>query len=311
MIERLTLWGLAPASPRTDIPLPGSPERSASRLAVEDEAGTVWVLERLRPEQADRRERIGCALLRLAEAGLPVAPYRPGPQGRFVLEAEGACWQLSPFVEGDPLPRPSFIEDPARGTALGRFLADLASAGETVREPCPTFTLEEYVNELLAKTAARRPDVHRVLLPVLPVLAPLFEAWHGLPHTLCQGDFHPLNVIWRGTEIGAVIDWEFMGVRPALYDAANCLGCVGIEDPRALVRGLAPALLAELRDREALPPEGYRLLPELVLGLRFAWLSEWLRRSDEEMIEMELSFMRLLANSLDTLTPAWNRLLEH
>ncbi|XXJ21223.1 phosphotransferase enzyme family protein [Desulfovibrio caledoniensis] len=311
MTDLLSLWGLATGRRRTDIVLPGSPERCLSRRAVEDTQGRVWMLETLRPGQFGRRERIGRALDRLSRAGLPAPAYLAGPDGRFVVEHEDGYHQLSPYIPGDPLPQPEYIEDGARGESLGTFLCRLREASGSVREfdDEPPFVLEAYVNELMAAMAGRRPDLHRALTPVLPALVPLFEAWHGLPSALCHGDFHPLNVIWHGRSAVAVIDWEFMGIRPCLFDAANCLGCAGIEDPPALVRGLAPALLRTLRQGMCLDKTSLALLPELVLGLRFAWMSEWLRRKDEEMAGIEVSYMRLLANSLDTLLPAWKKLL--
>ena len=307
----LSLWGLAPGGLRTDIVLPGSPERCRSRRAVEDDQGRVWMIENLRPGQFGRRERIGRALHSLSRAGLPVPAYLPGPDGRFVVEHEGEYYQLSPYVPGDPLPQPEYIEDAARGESLGKFLCALRATSGSIREfdDEPPFLLEGYVNELMAAIAMRRPDLHAALRPVLPVLAPLFEAWGVLPASVCHGDFHPLNVIWHGRAAVAFIDWEFAGIRPVLFDAANCLGCVGIEDPPALVRGLAPALLSTLRHGGCLDRESFDLLPELVLAMRFAWMSEWLRRRDEEMAGIEAGYMRLLANSLDTLLPAWRKLL--
>jgi homoserine kinase type II len=278
---------------------------------VEDGTGRVWVLEILRPGQFDRRERIGRTLASLSSEGLPVPAYLPGPDGRFCVEQDGSHYQISPFVPGDPLPQPEYIEDADRGENLGRFLADLHRIGSTVREFDlePRFDLENYVNELMGAMGPRSPAMHDALLPVLPILIPLFEAWNDLPLALCQGDFHPLNVIWQGHSAAAVIDWEFAGLRPALFDAANCLGCVGIEEPRALVRGLAPALLATLKEYGCLDSSSLSLLPELLLGLRFAWMSEWLRRKDTEMIGLEVRYMRLLANSMDTLLPAWQKIV--
>ncbi len=311
MIQCLALWDMKPGRIRDEIELPGSPQRCLRRVAVEDETGRVWMLENLRPGQFDRRERIGSALARLESAGLPVPAYVRARDGRYVAGQDGAYFQLSPFVPGDPLPQPEFVDEAERGESLGSFIADLHKAGSALHEfdTEPRFRLEGYVDQLIAVIASRRSDVHDALLPVLPVLAPLFEAWDSLPHTLNQGDYHPLNVIWQGRSVGAVIDWEFCGLRPALYDVANCLGCVGIEDPRSLTQGLALRMLCTLRDRGCLDKAGFFLLPELVLGLRFAWMSEWLRRRDREMVELELRYMRLLANSIDTLLPAWRRLL--
>lgn len=306
----LSPWGLTFKRIREDILLPGSPERCASRVALDDSTGRTWMLEQLKPGQFDKRERIGRALAMLADAELPVPAY-VAANGRYCVEQEGAYWQLSPFVFGDPLPQPEFVDDRERGVSLGGFLAAmrLVSSLSDEYNNVPRFDLEAYVNELMAVMAPRRPDLHEALLPVLGVLAPLFDAWHELPVTLCQGDFHPLNVIWRKKEVAAVIDWEFMGLRPVLFDVANCLGCVGIEDPHALVRGLAPALLTTVHDSGQLDHADLALLPEMILGMRFAWMSEWLRKQDEEMARLEVRYMRLLGNSIDTLLPAWEQVL--
>lgn len=312
MHTHLALWGLPDGRPRTDIDLPGSPERCVQRTAVEDGTGTVWMMERLHPGQFDRRERIGRTLAALSRTGLPVPAYVPDAHGNHTVECDGYHWQLSPYVAGDPLPRPDFIDHAERGRSLGEFVARLHRAGSSIREfdAVPRIVLEDYVNELMAAMAPRQPEIHAALEPVVAASAPLFEAWPDLPTALCQGDFHPLNVIWRGTQVAAVIDWEFTGIRPALFDVANCLGCVGIEDPSALVNGLAPALLATLRDTDCLDETSLSLLPEMIMAMRFAWISEWLRKQDREMAELEVRYMRLLANSIDTLLPAWRTRLE-
>lgn len=311
MIENLSLWGLNPDRLRTDIFLPGSPERCIARHPVQDNSGQVWMLEQLRPGQFERREMIGRSLAKLNQEGLPIAAYMPDSNGRFVVEHKDDHWQLSPFVPGDPLPQPEFVDDAERGESLGQFLVGLRQVGAAIGEfdTAPLFILEDYINELMGAMAPRRPEYHQALLPVLGTLTPLFEAWTDLPHSLCQGDFHPLNVIWQDKRVAAVIDWEFMGLRPSLFDTANCLGCVGIEDPSSLVHGLAPALLRALRDGNCLEQKSFSLLPEMVLAMRFAWMSEWLRKQDDEMAELEVRYMRLLGNSIDTLLPAWKKIL--
>ncbi|NDV19679.1 phosphotransferase [Pseudodesulfovibrio sp. JC047] len=313
MKDHLLLWDLEPGRPRPDIQLPGSPQRCLHRAPVEDRSGTVWILEQLRPDQLERREQIGHCLATLAQKDLPIPAYRADRNGHYVVKQDHAFFQLSPFVPGTPLPQPDYIEDRTRGHALGQFLVALHEAAPNLQkcDAATPFRLETYIHELMETLAVRHPEIHHALIPIQDGLSPLFEAWPDLPTTLCHGDFHPLNIIWQEHEVAAVIDWEFSGVRPALFDVANCLGCVGIEDPLALIRGLSPTLLATLNTAGYLENDAFTLLPELILGMRFAWMSEWLRRNDTEMIDIEIQYMQLLANSIDTLLPAWKNLLGH
>jgi len=43
----------------------------------------------------------------------------------------------------------------------------------------------------------------------------------------------------------------------------------------------------------------------LVVALRFAWLSEWLRRHDEEMLEMEFDYFDVLAANGKNFSTMW------
>lgn len=303
----LKSWNIDSEKLRSDIQVPGSSERCVHRSVVEDQHGTVWVLERLFPGQRERRERIGRVLAGFSAAGLPVLEYRPGPAGEYVLAQDGFHWQLARYVPGVPLPQPDFVDDEWRGIALGDFLVRLVREGKHVHafDSDPDFDLPGYVRELMEAIAPRDVELHAALTRVCSVLEPFFDVWNDLPRGFCHGDFHPLNVIWGQQGVAAVIDWEFTGVRPVLYDVANCLGCVGIEDPAALGKGLAPAMFATLRDGGVLDSVSLGWFVHLLLGLRFAWMSEWLRRKDREMQELELSYMDVLVRNLEGLSSMW------
>lgn len=308
----LKLWDIDSDQIRSDIFIPGSSERCVQRYVVEDGAGEFWVLERLFPRQHEQRERIGRALAVLREADMPVLYYQPGPGGDHVVQVNGYHWQLAPYVPGDTLPQPDFVDHPERGEALADFLIGLRTQGAQIREfdQEPDFDLPGYAGELMEAIKPRNPELWQALVPIREALAPFFEAWNELPRCLCHGDFHPLNVIWKGRGVAAVIDWEFAGQRPVLYDVANCLGCVGIEDPQALGNGLAPAMLKKMHEAGALDRVSFDLLPHLLLGLRFAWMSEWLRRKDVEMQELELEYMNLLVRNLEGLGRMWRSRVE-
>lgn len=308
----LKLWGIDSDRLRSDIFIPGSSERCVQRHVVEDEDGRLWVLERLFPRQHERRERIGRALGVLRAAGMPVLSYQAGRDGEYVVPESGFHWQLAPYVPGDPLPQPDFVDHAERGGHLADFLISLRREGTGIREfdHEPDFDLPAYVDDLMRAVQSHKPELYRALFPIREILTPFFETWDELPRSLCHGDFHPLNVIWRGMDVAAVIDWEFAGLRPVLYDAANCLGCVGIEDPDALGNGLAPAMLRRMHHGGLLDDISFGWLPQLLLGLRFAWMSEWLRRKDSEMQELEVDYMSLLARNLEGLGRMWRSRME-
>ena len=120
-----------------------------------------------------------------------------------------------------------------------------------------------------------------------------------------HGDLHPLNVLWQGTAVRAVIDWEFTGPKAALFDLANLLGCVGIESPAALTGPFALAVASRLHASDYLDEASWQALPAYVLALRFAWLSEWLRGRDQEMIALECDYLDLLLERQDALLADW------
>lgn len=318
--DLLASWGLRLSRIREDLAIPGSPERCRFRRVVEDPDGGLWLLEQLAPDQADRREGLGLLLESLAGRGLSgLAPYRRTRRGDFILRDWGRCWQLSPFIRGVPLRQPDYLLDAAFGEGLGEWLATFRRASEGLVPPAGLSELDlpDYVTELSDRLnrphragggecpASDVPGLDHSAVgakarQLLPGLAPLFEAWFRLPRALCHGDVHPLNVVWGDSAPLAVIDWEFAGMRPVLYDIANCLGCLGIEGG-GFRTPFTSALTALLRAQELLPQDQVRWLTPMILATRFGWLAEWLRRGDAEMIALELDFMELLARGELTL----------
>jgi homoserine kinase type II len=301
------LFGLALQGARPDVPLAGSPERSLARAAVEDKAGRLYVIEALVPDSRVRKTRIADMLDVLNQRGLAAAnPYLASSSGEHVLYMDGGYWQIAPFVPGAPLPRPEWVGEAWRGQRLAAFLVDLRRAAQGLGEGEAPFDILSYIATLMEAINTRRPALAREIAPVVALLQQALAPAHDrLPPAFCHGDYHPLNVIWGEGCIEAVIDWEFCGLKPELYDVANLIGCVGVEEPAALTGELVGALLRHLREAAFLSLLGWRLLLPYVLALRFAWLSEWLRKGDEEMIELELTYMRLLMQDRTEIERCW------
>ncbi len=129
--------------------------------------------------------------------------------------------------------------------------------------------------------------------------------YEKLPVAFCHGDYHPLNIIWSTNDIKCVIDWEFCGFKSELYDVANLIGCIGVEDPQSLLGELVKSFIARMNKSGIISKISWKYLLDFIVALRFAWMAEWLRRNDKEMIRLELDYMRLLIDNKNILQKSW------
>ena len=132
-----------------------------------------------------------------------------------------------------------------------------------------------------------------------------FHAHDRLPRAFCHGDYHPLNMIWGDGEIRSVIDWEFCGIKPELYDVALLLGCIGFEDPDYLIKAPAIQLVQTLRAAGFGSPDSWEYLLDLAAVIRYGWMSEWIRRSDKDARRMEAVYIDILVDQKDYILQKW------
>ena len=95
------------------------------------------------------------------------------------------------------------------------------------------------------------------------------------------------------------------GMKPEIYDLVNMVGCLGIEHPSSLVGDLVTNLIARLRAAHIFSDISWDHFIEFVVAMRFAWLSEWLRKDDREMVALELEYMDLLIQNREKLRQEW------
>ncbi len=313
-LEEVALtWGIDLLKPRPDKPLCGSPERSIARLVIEAISGELFIVEQLAPDNISRKQRIAETLHHLKRSGIEsVCPYLPvkGKCGEmeFIVQLPQGAWQVAPFVPGIALNRPDYVNDGWRGAALAAFLGDLSAKTPVLphlQSEAP-FSLKKFIENLMEKLARHDPEVYAKAAPVHAYLKESFFPAHDeMPIRFCHGDFHPLNIVWTANGIAAVIDWEFMGHKRELYDIANLIGCVGMEIPASLTRELVMTLLRELYGSGLLNQGDHDRLFDFVLAQRFAWLSEWLHKSDMEMVDLECVYIQLLYDHRSALSKAW------
>ncbi len=306
-------WNIDIDRVRSEIRIPGSPERAISRGVVQDCQDRLFLVEKLDNRKFLTQERIARAVEYLSLHGLPQAiTYMKSVQGNFLPFFSGSCFRLSRFIEGTPLRRPDYLASAAMGKNTARFLEQMAeaSAGMELHLSFPRFSIKKYIHDLFKTMKTHDRSVHDRFLPVLNFLETEFMPAHDrLPLSFCHGDLHPLNIIWDNDEIQAVIDWEFAGIKPDLFDAANYVGCAGIETPTALAWTWSLSFLSQLHKTDVIKDMGWQFFPEYVLALRFAWLSEWLRKKDHEMIDLEHAFMTILTDHMPDIKQAFGRLV--
>ncbi len=303
------LWQVRLKKLHHNIPVQGSPERSVFRVALEDDCGRFFVLEQLSAKALEHKRQIAANLDFLSKENLfRIQPYLAGEKGEFIIRHKNNFWQMIPLVRGVVLDRQKYMYEKWRGPALAGFLIALHHKSKNLPffDPGKVFSLKNYVYKLIREINLYNKDIKAEIKDIKSFLEKDFmSAYEKLPVAFCHGDYHPLNIIWSIDDIRCVIDWEFSGCKSEIYDMANLIGCVGIEDPQSLTGDLVKSFIAGMRETGIISKTSWKYLVEFIVALRFAWLSEWLRRKDTEMIGLELDYMRLLIDNKKSLQKAW------
>lgn len=305
-------WRLELAEEQVETELPGSPERTAFRAAITDTDGQVWVLEQIGEHQYTRKREIAETVEILKSRGLGgIHPYERNTLGQFVTCYAGRLCMLRQHVDGIALDRKTWLGDTWRADAMAGFLIDLRRLTEEAppaKKP-EAFSIIDFVKRRTKAFARHRPDIADSLSPVYRHLEKhLFGTLPTRPTGFCHGDLHPLNVVWGDGRVNSVIDWEFCGQKPVAYDAALLVGCIGFDNPDALLGDLATTFVHRLRDAQVYTPESWAVFFDLVIAIRYAWLAEWMRTNDESARNLEMLYMNLLTTQKEYILNRWGLL---
>jgi len=229
----------------------------------------------------------------LKKEGFPVSTPIKGRNGEWLQENKDGLWMLTPYIKGLPLDRKNYWQDTWRGEALGALIARLSQWKSPLEEP--VFDQVLFINSFIDKISRDQPPWLPKLEPVLDYVEnrviPLLQ---NSPFSFNHGDPHPLNLIWGKEKILGLVDWEFAGQKPLLYDAALAMGCVGSEGPKALTGPFNRGLFNALVQSGSFSESPLNSITDLILASRFSWLNEWMRHQDAAMQEQEIDFMHLL-----------------
>ncbi|MBS3749031.1 MAG: aminoglycoside phosphotransferase family protein [Candidatus Thermoplasmatota archaeon] len=307
--EILSYWTITFKQIHPRITISGSPQRSIYRIVVEDEAQQKYILEQISENNYQRKRIIAQTLSYLSNQGIDkVNPYLSNNQDEFITKSEHGFWQLQLFINGINLDRPSYVFDEWRGKVLAEFLINLWKKSLKIQDKIslPFFSLKKYVVDMFRKMEQFDNEEYQKLGSVISYLASDFLVhYEEIPARFCHGDFHPLNIIWGKNSVNAVIDWEFMGEKIEIYDMANLLGCLGFEEPTSLVHDFALTFIKEIRKSNHISKIGFHYLFDCMMALRFAWLAEWLRTNDKDMIQLEIDFLHLLHENKEIIKEKW------
>ncbi len=307
------LWGIEVNALCPAALIEGSPERSLSRAVFEDGSGKRFLIEAFAASKRGHRNWVAAILAFLNRKGLTKALAPQAALNGEVLPFIGeTCFQITRYLNSAGIERPGWLASSQMGQDMATFLIDMhgAAKGITQNFSFSDFSIKAYIYKLFKDMEVHHPKMLTQYLPILKFLEKGFmAAYDTLPSGFCHGDFHPLNVIWGplscNSQIQAVIDWEFTGMKPDCYDAANLVGCAGIEHPEGLAMPMVTTFLSSIKAAGLLSPTSLKWFPEYVLALRFAWLSEWLRKADHQMLDMELAFMNIVIGNMDDLIDIW------
>lgn len=304
-------WGIDLECIRPDLMIEGSPERSLSRLVVQDTHNNLYLLEQFCVQQYPVKNRIAGVLDYLYEQGIEeICPLIKTLCKESLPVIGSHCYQLSPYLSSHGFNRPDYLQDAGAGEALAGFLIRMNRVSDHVKSrfSFPVFSIKRYIQHMKTQMKNHDPVYYRRYRPFFRYLIPFFQTAHDrLPMSFVHGDFHPLNVIWAGSRIKAVIDWEFTGIKPCIYDAANLAGCAGIEDPEGLGMKMIMTFIRSLKKSGIFSDHVWESFFEYVLALRFAWLAEWLRKRDLRMLELEALYMKILVDHEHDLKELWQK----
>ena len=200
----------------------------------------------------------------LADAGVPTPVPRP-VDGRRWLVHRGLLVSVFPWIDGAIVPAAAVTADVAAtlGATLGR-LHRAARPRWPALGRAGIYQWPDIVARLPRIAAAERPELAEplaILDATVAELAAAAPARAAASHGLIHGDLFRDNVLWRGDQLTAVLDFEQASSGSLVYDVA-----VAIHDwcwDGAVAGAHAAALVAAHRrevpwtdaDRAALGPE--------------------------------------------------------
>ncbi|HEY6559507.1 MAG TPA: homoserine kinase [Polyangiaceae bacterium] len=239
-----------------------------SNFRVRDASGTTFFLRLYEEQDAEGAAREVALLRRLHAASVPSALPRQRRDGMWLAEHAGKPVALFEWVDGTIVCQKEVtVEHCARiGAALARVHLSGGSALSEGR-----FRVEDLQRRLDSVEESAAPELVAAAREIRDALRAYAARRDGaLPKGLIHGDLFRDNVLWRGKEIAALLDFESASQGPFVYDVMVTLlaWCYGSAFERELAQSL---LVAYHRVRPLVAAELAALRVEGgIAALRFA-----------------------------------------
>ena len=189
-----------------------------SNFRLTDRTGKIY-FARLYEEQdhvgAVREHAIVAAL---DDAGVPVVRALQRRDGGSLADFDGKAFAMFPWVDGEILCQARVT--PAHCFALGAALARVHScSGRAPTLPEGRFRIPDLRERLKKVEAAGRAS----LLPAVSLIRSKLDQYEaarvpGLERGICHGDLFRDNVLWRGGQLAALLDFESVCANNFAYD---------------------------------------------------------------------------------------------
>lgn len=226
----------------------------------------------------------------LGEQGVPVSAPIPTKDGRVQLEADNVSLALQREIDGTILDVGASMQVQAAGATLARVHGALAAYPESLKSPplhAPEVPLSGLVRGWLHGDRAHVPTA------ALQALEESLDSGldDALPTQMLHGDFRCTNIMWSGTEVSGVLDFDEARIGHRIDELARSAVLLGTRyrDWGPVSAEVRANFLDGYRSVSTLTPAEARWWPVLVLWYSVAMIpkhegsSSWSRAALEEL----------------------------
>ncbi|MFW6220600.1 MAG: phosphotransferase [Nanoarchaeota archaeon] len=289
-----------------DIKLNGSPERCLFRICIKDINNKKYILEKIPSQKIKRKQEIIDLIINLNKYNIKETPnFLKSKNNEYIINFNNSFFQLQEFIEGETLIQPDYLNDSIKGENLAKLLIKINKKNIKVKN---NFSIKKYIYSIIKTIKLYDYNYYLELFKIIKYLeSNLFINYDKIPESFSHGDLHPLNVIWDNEKIKSLIDFEFFSKNLEMYDAANLLGCLGIENPYQLTKeGFSESFIKTIKKENIYSQISYKNFIDLIIAIRFGWISEWFRKNDIEMKKLELDYIKFLIKNKQKIEKYYN-----